>query len=164
MSDPTRGITCSDMRRIVREALAGGWEWAGIDGRTHARIVWKDGTELRFGCTPSLASWKSTATDIERVSGITVWRRGNKKRSRKAIATSGFNQTYRSESAAAVSDEAARLREEWEQIENYLLACVSTGSRPNDALQKALRRQAIAERLRDMYQPIPPSAFPVDAS
>lgn len=85
MSDPTRGITCSDMRRVVREALRGGWEWVRWTGTTHAEIRWPaTGDVLRFGSTPSVASWKSLATDIRRISGVQVWRKGNRKRSRKS--------------------------------------------------------------------------------
>lgn len=92
MSDPTRGITCPDMRRVVREALHNGWTWDGFSGTTHARIVWpKTGDRLTFGLTPSVASWKSLATDIRRVSGVQVWRKGNHKRSRKKVTTSGFS-------------------------------------------------------------------------
>jgi hypothetical protein len=91
MVDETRGITCPDMRRVIREALAGGWEWGGIGGGTHGRIVWPaDGTDVRFGLTPSVGSWKTVASQIQRVSGVVVWRRGNKKRSRKATRPSGF--------------------------------------------------------------------------
>jgi len=89
--DPARGITCPDMRRIVREALHHGWVWDGWTGTTHARIVWPEtGDRLVFGCTPGVASWKSLATDIRRVSGVVVWRKGNHRRSRKAVTRSGF--------------------------------------------------------------------------
>lgn len=82
-----RGITCPDMTRVVREALSSGWEWVGFTGTTHAQIVWPDtGKVLRFGTTPGVASWKSLARDIERESGVTVWRKGNRKRSRKNFA------------------------------------------------------------------------------
>ena len=160
--DPTRGITCPDMRRTVREALAGGWRWDGFSGTTHARIVWpKTGDRLSFGTTPSVASWKSLASDIKKVSGVETWRKGNRKRSRKAIQIAGFNKTYRPDSADAIAAEVESLRSEWREIEDYLIAAVSTGRRPDDALEKALRRQEIADRLRDLYQPIPASAFPL---
>ena len=108
MSDPTRGITCPDMRRIVREALHEGWEWAGWTGSTHARIVWPaTGDVLTFGCTPSLASWKSLATDVRRVSGVTVWRKGNRKRSRKAVRPSGF-------SIPTAKSECGRWHDDWD--------------------------------------------------
>jgi hypothetical protein len=80
------------MRRVVREALHKGWAWGGWTGTTHARLLWPPtGEAVTFGCTPSLASWKSLATDIQRVSGVTVWRKGNRKRSRKAYKPSGFS-------------------------------------------------------------------------
>lgn len=91
-ADPTRGISCPDTRRVVREALRQGWEWAGWTGTTHIKIVWpKTGAHLSFGSTPSVGSWKATARDIERASGIVVWRRGNRKRSHKAFKPSGFS-------------------------------------------------------------------------
>lgn len=92
MSDPTRGITCPDMKRVIREALAGGWEFAGMTGTTHGRIVWPaTGDTVTFGTTPGLASWKSTATQIMQTSAVEVWRKGNRKRSRKADDVSGFS-------------------------------------------------------------------------
>ena len=91
MPDPTRGITCPDMRRVIRAALNEGWIWLGMTGTTHARIQWKDGTTKSFGTTPGVASWKTVATEIQRISGVTVWRKGNRRRSRKADQTSGFD-------------------------------------------------------------------------
>lgn len=92
MGDPTNGITCPDMRRVVREALSKGWEWGGFTGTTHARIVWPPtGEHKAFGLTPSVASWKTLATDVQRISGVEVWRKGNRKRSRKADQLSGFS-------------------------------------------------------------------------
>lgn len=80
------------MRRVVREALAGGWRWDGFTGTTHCRITWpKSGESLTFGTTPSVASWKSLATEIKRASGVETWRKGNRKRSRKKVQTSGFS-------------------------------------------------------------------------
>jgi hypothetical protein len=153
------------MRRTVREALAAGWRWDGFSGTTHARIVWPEtGDRLSFGTTPSVASWKSLANDIKKVSGVETWRKGNRKRSRKAIEVAGYNKTYRSASAEAVSTEVEALRNEWREIEGYLIAAVSTGRRPDDGLEKAIRRQEIADRLRDLYQPVPASAFPIEES
>lgn len=92
MGDPARGITDENMRRVVREAIGAGWEFDGFSGTTHARIRWPGtGETLAFGTTPSVASWKSLATDIKRVSGVEVWRKGNRKRSRKACRPSGFD-------------------------------------------------------------------------
>lgn len=92
MTDPTRGITCPDARRVVREALRNGWEFGGFTGSTHAYIVWPaTGERLGFGTTPSVASWKTLATEIRKVSGLEVWRKGNRKRSRKPPQFTGFS-------------------------------------------------------------------------
>lgn len=86
MSDPIRGITCPDMRRVVRDAMKSGWEFVGWSGTTHAIIEWpKTGERLTFGSTPGVASWKTLATDIKRTSGVEVWRKGNRKKSRKTF-------------------------------------------------------------------------------
>ena len=106
MSDPTSGITCPDMRRVVREALRNGWVWDGWTGTTHARIRWPEtGDRLVFGSTPGLASWKSLATDIRKTSGVEVWRKGNRKRSRKADQTTGFDVGRAARETAAWGDQ-----------------------------------------------------------
>lgn len=110
MHDPARGITCPDARRVVREALANGWEWGGYTGSTHAFIVWPaTGERLTFGATPSVASWKSLATDIKRVSGVEVWRKGNRKRSRKADQLTGFDLDAARREAAERQRERDRI-------------------------------------------------------
>lgn len=92
MSDNLRGITSPDLTKVVRAALQQGWEWLGFTGTTHAAIQWpQTGQKVTFGTTPSVASWKTTATEIERISGVKVWHKGNKKRSRRAIKGSGFD-------------------------------------------------------------------------
>ncbi len=92
MSDNLRGITSPDLTKIVRAALQQGWKWLGFTGSTHAAIQWPaTGEKVTFGTTPSVASWKTTATEIERISGVKVWHKGNRKRSRKAVRPSGYN-------------------------------------------------------------------------
>jgi hypothetical protein len=150
-----RGITCPDMTRVVREALANGWEWVGVSGTTHAQIRWPaSGDILRFGTTPSVASWKSLAADIKRVSGVEVWRKGNRKRSRKAFRPSGFTLTAPRESAAA--GEIDRLialheaqRDEWERL-------VTAPSRNAAMRARELMTEidATEGRLRRLHQPI----------
>lgn len=112
-NDPAACIQSSDMRRIVREALAGGWVWDGFTASGHARICWPStGQTLSFGTTPGVASWKSLATDIKRVSGVEVWRKGNRRHSRKAFRPSGFDldraaretRAWRRENAARIDE------------------------------------------------------------
>ncbi len=92
MPDQLRGITSPDLTKVVRTALQSGWEWIGFTGTTHASIAWpKTGEKVTFGTTPGVASWKTTATEIEKISGVKVWHKGNKKRSRKAFRPSGYN-------------------------------------------------------------------------
>ena len=159
MSDPTRGITCPDMRRVVREAVKGGWQFAGWTGTTHARIIWPEtGQVLTFGSTPSLASWKTLATDIKEASGVEVWRKGNRKRSRKAVEVSGFSPsaTYSNPTQRTVDS----LNTEWRQLTNQLAALEALGSSATrgqvaEALGIMRRRSAVEERLTDLHQPIP---------
>lgn len=134
MGDPTRGITCPDMRRVVREAIAGGWEWAGMTGTTHARLRWTDGSTVSFGLTPSVASWKSLATDIKKISGVECWRKGNRKRSRKADQTSGFSM--------------GAARREAEQREKASREAARIHAAAERARQEAQRRAVAEERRR----------------
>ncbi len=105
MSDNLRGITSPDLTKVVRAALQHGWKWTGINGTTHAAIVWPaTGEKVTFGTTPGVASWKTTATEIERISGVKVWHKGNRKRSRKAVRPSGFNMYASSQANSRWSD------------------------------------------------------------
>lgn len=162
MSDPTRGITCPDMRRIVREAMAAGWEWAGWSGTTHAAIRWPTtGTVLSFGATPSVASWKSLATDIQKASGCEVWRKGNRKRSRKAEDHTDFSiDTAMRELAAwhlAHDPGYAALRDERELLIDECFALVAEDTRDSLAQLPSLwhRIGVLEDKLIEHYrQPI----------
>lgn len=89
------GITCSDTRRVVQAALdADCWEWGGLNGGGHGRLVHiPTGTVLTFGLTPRVASWKSLATDIKRVSGVEVWRKGSRKPGRRRAEAAESKRT-----------------------------------------------------------------------
>lgn len=138
MSDPTRGITCPDTRKVVREALRQGWCWEGFTGTTHCVMRWPaTGDVVRFGTTPSVASFKSLAKDIERVSGITVYRKGNRKRSRKAPQRSGYNPL------AVAQEQAAWHADHDEQV----AALVARRDRLIAECQQFARNRA---RLRDI--------------
>lgn len=126
------------MRRVIRAAIHGGWIWLGMSGTTHARIQWTDGTIKSFGTTPSVASWKTVATEIQRISGVTVWRKGNKRRSRKAVQTSGFDLD------AAIQE--ARAREAFRDAEDDRTTSIRRAAFRAQAERR--RRLAAAERNR----------------
>lgn len=152
-----RGITCPDMTRVVREALAGGWEWAGFSGTTHAQIRWPaTGDVLRFGTTPSVASWKSMATDVERVSGLVVWRRGNHKRSRKAIRPSGFVLTRAPETPASGEIDALNAKHDQQRAEWAELVANPTRESASRARALLPEIDATEQRLRALHQPVDP--------
>jgi hypothetical protein len=158
VADPTRGITSSDLRRVVREALRQGWRWGGFTGTTHARIVWKTGELVTFGTTPSVASWKTTASEIERISGVVVWRKGNHKRSHKSIKPSGFSLDAAHRECASWhgvhDDDIDRLREKRDE----LIASCQRFARSRHTLHgipKLLDRiDAIERRLRSLGQDV----------
>ncbi len=147
------------MRRVVRAALSGGWQWDGWSGTTHARITWPaTGEVLSFGATPSVASWKTLATEIRRVSGVEVWRKGNRKRSRKAPQVSGFDPsaTYRS----AASSQVADLIASWRRYDDALAALEALGAlATRDQIAEARRlieqRAEVEEALHAHHQPTP---------
>jgi len=161
MSDPTRGITCPDMRRVVREALHKGWEWDGWTGTTHARIVWPPtGDALTFGATPSLASWKSLATDIHRVSGITVWRKGNHKRSRKPVSRSGFTIERAKAEQAQWHQSFGNTVEELVDARDRLIARCRELAQDRGTLRNIPtvldHIAAVEAQLREFHQPVEP--------
>lgn len=161
MSDPTAGISCPDMRRVVRETLTHPeWEWAGLSGTTHGRLRHiPTGTVLTFGLTPKVASWKSLATDVRRASGVDVWRKGNRRASRKAIRVVPVD-TRMTPTEAAACDEAAALTRDVTAMNAELDALAGDGSR--DAARRARRiitaRTAAARRLTELHHPIPGGA------
>jgi len=159
MSDPTRGITCSDMRRVVRAALHNGWQWGGFTGTTHAKLIWPKTHELvTFGLTPSVASWKSVATDIKRVSGVEVWHKGNRKRSRKADQLTGFSlDAARRECKSWHGDHDEDVDALRAQHDELIERCRELAARRHQLreIPPLLKRIAcIEKRLRALSQPI----------
>lgn len=128
------------MRRVIRAALHGGWIWIGMTGTTHAKIQWTDGTTKTFGTTPGVASWKTVATEIQRISGVTVWRKGNKRRSRRADQTTGFD-------LEAATREARARREEDERTASIRRAAYSAQAERRRRLAAAERNRIDIERL-----------------
>lgn len=119
MVNQLRGITSPDLTRVIRAALQGGWEWVGHTGTTHAQIQWPPtGEKITFGLTPSVGSWKTTATEIKRISGVEVWAKGNRRRSRKATRPSGFNLYSNSHSQDQWRD---RLEELHGDLHRYIV-------------------------------------------
>jgi len=161
--DPTAGITCSDLRRVVREALHNGWQWGGMTGTTHARIVWPPtGEAITFGMTPGVASWKTTATLIQRASGVEVWRKGNRKRSRKAFKASGFTVDAARRETRQWHDrygaEVERLRERHAALCEELDAAVSSGKRSDAGRFRVLYAEVreVEETLTGFHVPVSP--------
>lgn len=142
-----RGITCPDMTKIIRAALEQGWEWHGFTGGTHAQIRWpKSGAIVRFGTTPSVASWKSVSTEIERLSGVTTWRRGNRKRSRKNFAAvdpqvEGARKKY-------AAEHAERLEAAYSERERARMTEAQRRADAQRTAQSERRRREIEELMR----------------
>lgn len=78
-------IHCANTRKIMRTALDKGWEWVGYTKSGHIEIRWPaTGALIHCATTPSDPnSWKAFAREVTKVSGVEVWRKGNKRRSRK---------------------------------------------------------------------------------
>jgi len=159
--DPTKGITCPDMRRVIREALHKGWVWDGFSGTTHGRILWpKTGAHLAFGLTPSLASWKTVATDIQKTSGVEVWRKGNRKRSRKPFRPSGYDAAHAARERAAWhdtwGDEVDALREAHARLSAELDGLIVSGTRADvERFRHAYQEiHDVEDRLEQLHQPI----------
>lgn len=125
-------IHCERTRHVMREALNAGWEWIGYTKGGHVEIRWpENGALIHCATTPSDPnSWKAFAKEIERVSGVEVWRKGNRRRSRRR--TNG----------ADVQVQAARRkhREEYEQ------RLAQQEAARQAARTAELRRRADAER------------------
>lgn len=163
MSDVASGITCPDTRRIVRAAIEGGWVWEGWTASTHGRLRWPaTGDRITVACTPGSASWKSLATDVQRISGVQVWRKGNRKRSRKAPQLSGFSlDSARREVSVwdgAWGGHVEELRAQREAGVNELRALLARGDR-GAALQarKVLDNVRHAEdELTKLHHPVAP--------
>jgi hypothetical protein len=117
-------VQCPDTRRCVKEALAGGWEWVGITRQGHLELCWPPTDQRIFSSTTpsSSGSWKHLARDIERVSGLVVWRRakrrpGKSKAERKAAAETQANRERtraQSRTDRLAADRAARERRQVE--------------------------------------------------
>lgn len=164
MSDPTRGITCPDMRRVIREALASGWKWDGFTGSTHARIKWpKTGAVCVFGTTPSVASWKSLATDIQKHSGVTVWRKGNRKKSRKKAEVSGYRPGLSEQERLQCDRNEGLMRRHSRLLGEFDQIRALGRSAPREDVDRArmllIEGLEIEQELTDNYQPLPERTF-----
>lgn len=174
MSDSVlKAISDSDQREIVKRALDGGWVFSGFTGKNYAKITWPaTGQSLTFGCTPSVASWKTLATDIKRVSGIEVWRKGNRKRSHKADQNTDFDlSTVRKEQSNWHQQWGAfaeRLQKEHEELKNQLLALKEEGTHKaiNEAklvIRKLAKVEGYLDDLHQPYESFDPTARSVAA-
>lgn len=149
------------MRRVVREALHAGWEWGGFTGTTHARIVWPaTGEHVAFGTTPSVASWKSLATRIEKLSGVVTHRKGNKRRSRKAVKPSGFTLTAANADAVAWHEahdgEVHELLDRRERLIGRCRELARNRARLRDIPEQLLTIKHLEDELRRKCIPVTP--------
>ena len=84
-----RGITCGNTRRTVEGALNDPrWVYDGVAGKGHGRLRWMPTNEVVvFSLTPSdRNSWRNTARDIERISGVRPVPKGNRKPGRMKVS------------------------------------------------------------------------------
>lgn len=156
MSNPIRGVQCSDTKRVLQAALDNGWTFAGWSGTTHGAIEWPaTGERVTFGTTPSDRNgWKKIASQIHRISGVEVWRRGNKKPSRKAPQLTGYDPSAaRRESLAreqrhhAELMRQARIRDAYELVAE--LAYAARNACP--AARTSTRARGYYDQLRHQY-------------
>jgi hypothetical protein len=157
--DPARGITNPDLRRVVREALRQGWEFVGMTGTTHLRIRWpKTGDVVVVGMTVHNGAWKNTATELERISGCELWRRGNRKRSRKAVRPSGFDIDQARRESGRFSAGTELLHEQHDAAIARFRELVAEGDREaySQALKVHARIAYLEQQLRELCQPFEP--------
>lgn len=151
MSHPLSAISDPDARRIVAQACQHGWEYTGLTGTNHHAIVHiATGTRLTFSSSPTVASWKSLATDIERVSGRgTVWTKGNRRRSRKNVEHTAFLDAHTPYKQRKWSDDLAQARDDYVGIWERM--------RATDHLSKPMRDKLLHLEafLRTNHQPCP---------
>ena len=160
MSTNLRGITSPDLTKIVRSALHGGWQWVGYTGTTHAVIQWPEtGEKVTFGTTPGVASWKTTATEIEKISGLKVWHKGNKKKSRRAFKPSGFD-LYAKTASSWSSDLVDEL---YGQLHAYTKEFVAIADQDHQSRADVSRAAWLLRRIKEIetqlvryHQPIDP--------
>lgn len=163
MADNLRGITSPDLTKIIRAALQQGWEWLGFTGTTHAAIRWpQTGEKVTFGTTPGVASWKTTATEIEKISGVKVWHKGNRKRSRRAMSGSGFdlysvrreNHRWNSQWGDRV-DQLQRDREDYiAEFHQIVTQRIQTRTDINRAAELLRRIAGVEADLESFHQPV----------
>lgn len=130
-----KGITNADMSRVVNETLRHrDWTYDGLSGTTHGILRHiPTGAVVTFGTTPGRSSWKTVANEVERVSGVVVWRKGSHKTSRRRVAASGYlNRATTSEHQVVAEREGL--------LEEYLRSADSL-----EALAGADHRSAVAE-------------------
>lgn len=123
-------IHCERTRHVMREALGAGWEWIGYTKGGHVEIRWPEtGALLHCATTPSDPnSWKAFAKEVERVSGVEVWRKGNRRRSRRRTngpdeALQAARRKHRAEYERRLAqEEAARQAAMQAQVRRSLAA------------------------------------------
>lgn len=137
--DVVKVIRDRDTRRVVEAALAGGWEWVGYTKGGHVEIRWPENdARLHCGTTPSdKNAWKYFAKDIERISGVKVWQKGNRRASRKSLADPGLAEV-----------EAARRRYAREQQQ----AEAAAQAREHREQRRTLTRRELAEHDRHVHE------------
>jgi hypothetical protein len=110
-------IHCGNTRKVMRAALDAGFEWVGYTKGGHIEIRWPStGQLLHCATTPSDPnSWKAFAREVHSVSGVEVWRKGNRRRSRKSTRPGTDAQVEASRQRHARRIEAGRAAAEREE-------------------------------------------------
>lgn len=104
---------------------------------------------------------RNMAAKMEKACGCTIIGNRNRRRSRKAFRPSGFTLAGLSVETPA-SRSVTELTAEWTAIEATIQAAVDGGYVPENARGLVVRRIYIADRLGDLCQPVPPTAFPLE--
>jgi hypothetical protein len=151
------GITQSDMSTLINDAVEAGWVYVGTkSNHTVGQIMWPPtGAVVNFSTTPKSGGWKTTAQLIFTASGVDLRRKGNARRSRKKIETSGFDPALAARQNAAWSREVEDLQRRHALLLEDIKALAASGSRADAEKARALVAQVLAveKELTDRRQP-----------
>lgn len=144
-------VTHAETRRIVLAAIERGWVYNGRLGNGHHEIEYPPtGDRLSFSGSPKVASWKSLASDIERISGRgTVWRKAQRKYSKKNTTHTEFSATHTPYKQVVVRDSCDEAAEQYAQIWERM--------RTTGHLSPAMARKLLIleKNMRSNYKPCP---------
>lgn len=127
-------IRCPETRRVMRAALDQGWEWIGYTKSGHVEIRWP-ATDALLHCatTPSdRNALKQFARNIEQVSGVVTYRKGNHRRSKKSTKPQVDPQIAASRRRYAATQAEQAAAREAAELQRRRQAAAAEASRRDD--------------------------------